>query len=209
SFPSTPTVPCSMPTGTVRRKRRWTSRGRAEVVRSQSSGWRPASASRTAPPTAHAEWPASSRRRAMRRTSGGGWRSTIIRGNVGAVFPWPSPGRGVIFGGTSTPDAMNLVHFLRQSRATGAFKDAVAAFLRDGAANDRVAFDGYAPPVKVERTLAKLLEAFPEMELERVVIQGASGCEYFRGKLSAFGPEGERRIRFHWDCKWRAEQEGW
>lgn len=104
---------------------------------------------------------------------------------------------------------MTLVDFLQRSRATGAFKDAVMAFLRDGYANDRVAFEGYAPPVKVERTLAKLLEAFPELELERVVIQGASGCEFFRGELSAFTPEGERRIRFHWDCKWRAVQEGW
>ena len=21
--------------------------------------------------------------------------------------------------------------------------------------------------------------------------------------------EGERQVRFHWDCKWRAQQEGW
>ncbi len=104
---------------------------------------------------------------------------------------------------------MSLQQFLQRSRATPAFKDAVAAFAREGRPNDRLAFDAYSPPVKVQRTLTKLFEEHPQLEIERVEIRGSSGCEYFRGELVAFAGGEERRIRFHWDCKWRAAQEGW
>jgi hypothetical protein len=50
---------------------RRTSAGLAAVARSQSSGCSPASASRTAPPTAHVSKPASSSRRAIQTTSAG------------------------------------------------------------------------------------------------------------------------------------------
>ena len=63
--------------------------------------------------------------------------------------------------------------------------------------------------MKVERTLIKMLEAYPELAIDRVQIRGSSGCEYFSGKLTIGALEGEREIRFHWDCKWRAQQEGW
>src|SRR5690606_22606164 len=68
-----------MPIGTVRRKRRRTSCGRARVARSQSSAGRPRTASRTAPPTAHVSYPASSRRRAISRTARGGFSSIRLR----------------------------------------------------------------------------------------------------------------------------------
>src|SRR5512144_1327344 len=70
---STATVPCSMPTGTVRRNNRCTTSGTAAVVRSKSWFSRPSRVSRTAPPTHQVSYPSSSRRRAMRSTSCGMW----------------------------------------------------------------------------------------------------------------------------------------
>lgn len=104
---------------------------------------------------------------------------------------------------------MNVSDFLGQSRAAPAFREAVSSFLDSGRANDRIIFDSGSPPVKVERTLTKLLELHPELEIERVEVRGSSGCEYYRGDLTVFTTDGEQRIRFYWDCKWKAEQEGW
>ena len=104
---------------------------------------------------------------------------------------------------------MTLQHCLARSRATDAFKDAVVAFARSGRPNERVAFSPYSPAVKVERTLIKLLEEHPEIELDRVEVRGSSGCEFFRGDLSAFAGDDERRVRFYWDCKWKAVEQGW
>ena len=67
----TPTVPYLTPTATVRLKSRCTCSGVAEVARSKSFCSPPSSESRTAPPTHHASWPASSRRRAIAITSSG------------------------------------------------------------------------------------------------------------------------------------------
>ena len=64
-------MPYLTPTATVRWKSRCTCSGVAEVARSKSFCASPSSASRTAPPTHHASWPASSRRRAMSITSSG------------------------------------------------------------------------------------------------------------------------------------------
>lgn len=104
---------------------------------------------------------------------------------------------------------MSLQTFLQRSRATEPFRDAVARFLRDGRANDRVGFQERSPAIKVERTLTKLLEAYPGLAIERVEIDGASGCEFYRGTATVFTAAEERRVHFHWDCKWKAEQEGW
>ena len=104
---------------------------------------------------------------------------------------------------------MTIRDFLQRSSATAAFRDGIQAFTRSGAPNERVSFDPFSPPVKVERTLIKMLELYPELAIDRVEIRGSSGCEYFSGKLTIHALEGERQIRFHWDCKWRAQQEGW
>jgi hypothetical protein len=104
---------------------------------------------------------------------------------------------------------MILSQLLERSRASEDFRHSVTAFVRDSRSNDRVTFDPYSPPVKVARTLTKLLEEHPELEIERVEIDGASGCEFFRGELRIHTSEGIRSVRFHWDCKWRALQEGW
>jgi len=104
---------------------------------------------------------------------------------------------------------MSLQSFLQRSGATEAFRDALGRFLRDGRPNEAIRFHPYSPAVKVERTLTKVLEAYPELEIERVEIDAVSGCELFRG-TATIGTAGEqRRVRFHWDCRWRAMEEGW
>lgn len=104
---------------------------------------------------------------------------------------------------------MMLAELLERSRASAEFRSAITAFLSDRRPNDGVTFDRFSPPVKVERTLTKMLEEHPELEIERVEIDGASGCEYYRGDLRIHTARGVRNVRFHWDCKWRAAEEGW
>ncbi len=104
---------------------------------------------------------------------------------------------------------MILSQLLERSRASEGFRTSVQAFVNDARPNDRVTFDPYSPAVKVERTLTKLLEEHPDLEIEKVEIDGASGCEYYRGELRVHTSAGVRNVRFHWDCKWRALQEGW
>lgn len=104
---------------------------------------------------------------------------------------------------------MDLPTFLQRSAATEPFRQAVGRFLRDGRACERVSFNHPSPPVKVERTLAKVLESYPELCIERVEIQAASGCEFFRGTAVIHAGGEERRVRFDWDCRWRAESQGW
>jgi hypothetical protein len=104
---------------------------------------------------------------------------------------------------------MTLRVFLQRSRATEPFRDAVSAFLRDRRPNDGITFHVHSPPVKVERTLTRVLEAYPDLDIEKVEIDGTSGCEFFRGRATIHAVGEVRRVRFHWDCRWRAEAEGW
>lgn len=102
-----------------------------------------------------------------------------------------------------------LHQFLDKSQATAAFRDAVAHFLRTGQASPAIHFSSRLPPVKIERTLTKILAEYPDLVLERVEIDGASGCEYFRGVATLYGAGEERRVDFNWDCRWKAIQMGW
>jgi hypothetical protein len=104
---------------------------------------------------------------------------------------------------------MSLHHLLQRCRATDAFRAALIEFQRSGQPGPLLQFERYSPPVKVERTLTRLLEAYPELEIERVELHGSSGCEFFRGHLIVHAGDQPRRIRFHWDCRWRAQQQGW
>ena len=104
---------------------------------------------------------------------------------------------------------MQVVAFLERSRATPAFRDGVAEFLRTGRPNEAVNFDGWSPPVKVERALCKALEAFADLPLERIRLDAISGCESYAGTAQIEAGAERRRIRFAWDCRWRAEQMGW
>lgn len=109
----------------------------------------------------------------------------------------------------ATPVVSHASGLLERSRATRPFRDALLAFMKHGHANDRIQFDAYSPPVKVERTLTKLLEANPELEIERVTLDGSSGCEFYRGTLRVETTSEPVEIAFEWNCKWRAVQQGW
>lgn len=103
-----------------------------------------------------------------------------------------------------------LNQFLSRSQATDAFRAAVAEFARTGLPSARVHFDSRCPPVKVERTLTKMLEAYPATAVDAAKLEARSGCEFFQGTLTLVAADGEEtRVRFRWDCKWKAEQQGW
>ena len=104
---------------------------------------------------------------------------------------------------------MSLNDFLSRSNSAEAFQQAVADFASNGLPNARIKFDGRTPPVKVERALTKLLEVNSDLQIESVEIDAVSGCEYFRGQLQVRTTLEDRVVHFDWDCKWRAEQEGW
>lgn len=104
---------------------------------------------------------------------------------------------------------MKLAQLLERAAVSPEFRKAVVEFRASGRPNDRLRFDVHAPPVKIERTLTKLLEAFSDHPIERVEVSGSSGCEFFRGRLRFETADGSHHVRFHWDCRWRAMQEGW
>ena len=83
------------------------------------------------------------------------------------------------------------------------------AFLSSGRANEKVSFSPSSPRVKVERTLTKVIEQYGHLPIESVHIDGRSGCEFFRGEVTVRTGTDERAIDFHWDCKWRAMEQGW
>lgn len=66
-----------------------------------------------------------------------------------------------------------------------------------------------APPIKVLRVVAQLLEQHPDLVIAAVSIDGRSGCADFTGTLHVETSDGPRVFAFAWDCAWRARQEGW
>ncbi|HEX2716469.1 MAG TPA: hypothetical protein VHM67_02250 [Gemmatimonadaceae bacterium] len=65
------------------------------------------------------------------------------------------------------------------------------------------------PAVKVERVLTQLLAEVGHEPIERVEIDARSGCSDFSGTLEVTVAGTRRTFDFVWDCRWRAEQEGW
>ena len=104
---------------------------------------------------------------------------------------------------------MTTADLLDRSAASAPFREALHQFLRDGRASGRIAFGVGCPPVKVERTLTKVLVEYPALPIESIEFHATSGCELFRGELWLRTADEERRVAFHWDCKWRAMEEGW
>jgi hypothetical protein len=96
---------------------------------------------------------------------------------------------------------------LDQSAADDAFKADVRAFAHYQAC-DRIRIEHHAPRVKVLRTLAQLLAAEPALRVERVCIDGLSGCCDFRGTVVALADGVEQTFDFVWDCRWKAHQAG-
>ena len=103
---------------------------------------------------------------------------------------------------------MNIAEFLDRSCATADFKEELVAYAAHRAAA-RVTVLRPAPRVKVLRVLAQLLTREPELAVERVTVDGVSGCSDFRGIVSVGLATDVRRYEFTWDCQWRAQQEGW
>lgn len=97
---------------------------------------------------------------------------------------------------------------LATSSATSGFKAAVAQFL-SGAPSERVRLEGWAPQVKVRRLLTQLLTAEPTLPIEHIVIRGTSGCSDFVGSVDVHTASGSQVYDFVWDCRWRAQSEGW
>jgi hypothetical protein len=101
-----------------------------------------------------------------------------------------------------------LEQILAASRAAETFKHAVVSYCQTGNA-ELIRVDGFAPPVKVRRLIAHILEAEPHLPVERIAVRGRSGCSDFVGTVQVHTSSGTRAFEFVWDCRWRAEQEGW
>jgi len=103
---------------------------------------------------------------------------------------------------------MDLIALLAASSASDAFKADVRHFAAHGSA-PRIRLTRYAPPVKVMRLLAQLLTAEQALAVDRITVEAYSGCSDFAGTVQIEAGEQSRRIEFIWDCRWRAEQQGW
>jgi hypothetical protein len=84
-----------------------------------------------------------------------------------------------------------LEHILSQSQAAETFKRSVRIYYANGGA-EHIRVEGSAPKIKVKRLLAHILAAEPTLPIEYISLRAKSGCS-----------------EFVWDCRWRAEQEGW
>ena len=103
---------------------------------------------------------------------------------------------------------MPIEQLISSARASREFKEDVVRYAR-GSPVERIHTVRHAPRVKVLRVLAQLLAEESSLEIERVSIDAWSGCSDFRGTITVTTTDGVKAIRFHWDCSWRAEQQGW
>lgn len=101
-----------------------------------------------------------------------------------------------------------LERILGESQAAEAFKRAVRSYCENGGA-DHIRVEGFAPKVKVKRLLAHILSTEPHLAIERISLRGRSGCSDFVGTVQLHTANDTRTYEFVWDCRWRAEQEGW
>ena len=97
---------------------------------------------------------------------------------------------------------------LGKSQATDSFKGDVAAFC-SGRVVPRVTIEGFAPRIKVQRLLMQLLSSEASLPITRVVVRGRSGCSDFAGEVKVETISETHVFDFVWDCRWRAEVEGW
>lgn len=103
---------------------------------------------------------------------------------------------------------MELSPLIAASRATAGFKADLDAFSA-GRRVERIELRRPQPPLKVLRVLAQLLDAEPSLEIDRVEVEGVSGCSDFVGRVTVHVNGEVRHYDFEWCCRWRAEQEGW
>lgn len=97
---------------------------------------------------------------------------------------------------------------LSQSSATDRFKaDVLALASRLDAAS--ITYTRVVPRIKVLRLINQILHAHPEWSIERLHVDARSGCSDFVGTVTVEGAGETQTIEFAWDCRWRAEQQGW
>lgn len=101
-----------------------------------------------------------------------------------------------------------LEEILARSQAADRFKKDVRLFCSEGDA-EAIRIDGYIPPVKIQRLIKHMLATEPELPIERISVQGFSGCSDFVGTVEARTMSGTLVFDFAWCCRWRAVQEGW
>jgi hypothetical protein len=101
-----------------------------------------------------------------------------------------------------------LEQILATSRAAEPFKNDVRKYLA-GAGVDRIRVDGFAPSIKVKRLLAHILATESHLPIEQISLRARSGCSDFVGTVQLQTASETRVYEFVWDCRWRAEQEGW
>lgn len=101
-----------------------------------------------------------------------------------------------------------LEQILEECRAAETFKKAVRQYFANGH-TDQIRVEGFAPQVKVKRLLTHMLSAEGHLPIERISLRGRSGCSDFVGTVQVHTASGTHVYEFVWDCRWRAEQEGW
>ena len=97
---------------------------------------------------------------------------------------------------------------LSRSCASDRFKTDVVAFASRAEAPS-ITLTRNAPRIKVIRLINHLLHVHPEWAIERLQIDARSGCSDFVGTVVVEGAGEARAFEFAWDCRWRAEQQGW
>jgi hypothetical protein len=97
---------------------------------------------------------------------------------------------------------------LQHSLATTQFKADLLTFLL-GEGTSRVKVESPVPQVKVRRLLTQLIAFEPHLQIEHVVIRARSGCSDFVGSVAVHTTSGAHVFDFVWDCRWRAENEGY
>lgn len=101
-----------------------------------------------------------------------------------------------------------LEKILEMSQAAESFKTAVRSYCA-GASVEHIRVDGFAPSIKIKRLLTHILSSESDLEIQRIVVRGQSGCSDFVGTVKVQTATEMRVFEFVWDCRWRAEQEGW
>lgn len=103
---------------------------------------------------------------------------------------------------------IELEQILSESQAAEAFKRSVRSYCASGGA-EHIRVEGHAPRIKVTRLLAHILAAEPHLPIESISLRAKSGCSDFIGTVQLHTTHETRVYEFVWDCRWRAEQEGW
>jgi hypothetical protein len=97
---------------------------------------------------------------------------------------------------------------LANSRAAEQFKADVLQYFTTGSA-ERIGVRGNPPRVKVMRLLRHVLASHADLDIERISLEGQSGCSDFVGTAQLTTTGGTLDFEFVWCCRWRAEEQGW